>query len=278
MIERVSVLIPAHNEAAYISGCLGAVFASAPLPGGAEREVLVLANGCSDDTAARARAVPVPDGWTLRVIELPEGGKLKALNAGDAAARGEVLIYLDADVAVEPGLIAQIAAALDTAAPRYASGTPEVAPARSGITRAYRRLWVRLPFVTEGVPGFGVFAVTRAGRQRWGAWPDIIADDTFARLQFSPDERVQVPARYRWPLVEGFRNLVRVRRRQNAGVAEIAEKFPELLPNDDKRRVGGRRLLRLMAADPAGFFAYALVALAVKSALFASSSAWTRGR
>lgn len=33
MSPRVSVLIPAHNEAGYIAACLEAVFASEPLPG-----------------------------------------------------------------------------------------------------------------------------------------------------------------------------------------------------------------------------------------------------
>ncbi|WP_264212658.1 glycosyltransferase family 2 protein [Leisingera thetidis] len=278
MTPRVSVLIPAHNEARYIAECLRAVFASAPLPAGVTAEVLVLANGCSDGTASLARASEPPPGWPLRVLEQPEGGKLRALTAGDAAARGEILIYLDADVRVSPALIPQLAEALAGKAPRYASGRPQVAPARSAVTRAYARLWMRLPFFTRGVPGFGVFAMNRAGRQRWGSWPDIIADDTFARLNFTPEERVQVAAEYSWPMVEGARNLVRVRRRQNAGVAEVAAKFPQLLRNDDKLPPAKRTVLSLLLADPAGFLAYALVALAVKSPLFASRSRWTRGR
>jgi len=276
--QRISVLIPAHNEAGYIGDCLAAVFASEPLPEGVTAEVLVLANGCSDETAALARAFELPAGWALQVLELPEGGKLGALNAGDAAAAGGILIYLDADVLVSRGLIPQLAAALADGTPRYASGCPEVAPARSAVTRAYARLWTRLPFFTCGVPGFGVFAMTRAGRQRWGIWPDIIADDTFARLSFAPGERVQVAAGYSWPMVEGFRNLVRVRRRQNEGVAEVAAKYPQLLANDDKLPPGKGALLQLLLADPPGFLIYTLVAMAVKTPLFASQTRWTRGR
>ncbi|KIC14090.1 glycosyltransferase family 2 protein [Leisingera sp. ANG-Vp] len=278
MKPRVSVLVPAHNEAALIRKCLAAVFASDPLPAGMTAEVLVLANGCTDSTAALARAVEAPAGWTLEVLELPDGGKLGALNAGDAAACGDILIYLDADVAVSPALIPQLAAALADGAPRYAGGRPAVAPARSAVTRAYARLWVRLPFFNCVAPGFGVFAMTRAGRARWGNWPDIISDDTFARLSFAPEERTQVPAGYSWPMVEGFRNLVRVRRRQNAGVAEVAAWFPELLANGGREPQGALSPLRLMLTDPAGFLIYALVALAVKTPLFASRTRWTRGR
>jgi glycosyltransferase involved in cell wall biosynthesis len=282
----VSVLIPAHNEAAYIGSCLDAVFTSDPLPGDAEGEVLVLANGCSDETAAQARAVQPPEGWKLKVLEQAEGSKLGALNVGDAAARGDVLVYLDADVTVSPQLIPQLTAALtagpSTAAnrcvPRYASGSPQVPRAQSAITRAYARIWTQLPFFTNGVPGFGIFAMSRAGRQRWEDWPDIIADDIFARLNFAPTERIRVPATYNWPMVEGLRNLVRVRRRQNAGVAEIGQRHPNLAKNEDKPRPAKADLLRLMATDPAGFVVYALVAAAVKTPLFASSKRWTRGR
>ncbi|WP_424979912.1 glycosyltransferase family 2 protein [Leisingera sp. S232] len=278
MTPRISVLIPAHNEAAYITGCLRSVFSSGPLPVGMAAEVLVLANGCTDDTAALARRERAPDGWHLHVLELPQGGKLKALNAGDAAARGDILIYLDADVQVSSELIPLIAAALDHETPCYASGRPQIAPARSGLTRAYARLWRQLPFFTSPAPGFGFFAMNRAGRQRWGDWPDIIADDIFARLHFRPAERVQVPAAYSWPMVEGFRNLVKVRRRQNAGVTEVAKKHPDLMQNADTPRTGAGMAVRLLLRDPTGFAAYGAVALAVKTPLFASRTRWTRGR
>jgi glycosyltransferase involved in cell wall biosynthesis len=45
----LSVILPASNEEAYIGACLTALFASDPVPGGAE--VVVVANGCRDATA-----------------------------------------------------------------------------------------------------------------------------------------------------------------------------------------------------------------------------------
>lgn len=274
---QISVLIPAHNEAEYIADCLAAVFAS-DLPAQVQGEILVLANGCTDGTARITTAQTPPPQWQLKVLDLPEGNKLKALTAGDATAQGAALIYLDADVLVTPPLIGQIAAALDQAAPCYASGTPQLTPAQSPVTRAYGRFWMRLPFVRNGTPGFGLFAMNRAGRARWQDWPDIIADDYFARLSFAPQERKKLPATYSWPMVEGFRNLTRVRRRQNAGVNELAEKYPQLLRNDDKPDLPPLQLLHLLLRDPIGFVTYALVSLAVKSPLFRSKQRWTRGR
>lgn len=282
----LSVIVPANDEADYIGECLGALLRSAePVfrgpQGGAAVEIVVVANGCTDDTAARARAfAPQAEarGWRLVVIEVARGGKLNALNVGDAAASGDKRVYVDADIRVSPGLLAQLAAALDLPGPTYASGRPTLVRARTWVSRAYTRFWGRVPFNTTGVPGFGVFAVNAAGRARWDAFPEIISDDTFVRLQFAPGERIGVPATYEFPLPEGFAPLVRVRRRQNRGVAEVARDFPWLLSNDDKPRFGPAGVVRAALADPSGFCVYVAVALAARLRAGRQAGVWARGR
>ena len=275
----LTVILPAHDEAAYLPACLTALFGSDVA--GCTPRLIVVANGCTDETAALARAAaPQAEqtGWGLDVIETPVGGKLNALNLGETAAGPGARVYLDADVVVSPGLIGALARALADPAPRYASGTPRLAPPRSALTRAYGRFWLTLPFVTDGVPGFGVFAMNEAGRARWGDWPDIIADDAFARLNFAPQEQVLLPETYSWPLVEGGATLVRVRRRQNAGVAELRHRFPELMANDRVPAPGFRGILRRALGDPLGFVAYAGVQLAVRTPLWRDAASWARGR
>jgi glycosyltransferase involved in cell wall biosynthesis len=242
-------------------------------------EVVVAANGCRDDTADRARArAPAfaAKGWRLIVLDIPEGGKPGALNRADAAASGDLRAYLDADVICAPDLMRQLTEALAGEAPRYASGRLEVAPARSWTTRRYAEIWRRLPFMRDGVPGAGLFAVNAAGRARWGDFPAIISDDTFVRVHFAPEERVRVDASYRWPMVEGWRNLVRVRRRQNVGVAEVAAGWPELMANEGKARLGARGALRLLRAAPVGVLVYGAVNLATR--LDSGAPRWARGR
>ena len=276
--EGVSVLIPAHNEADWLPACLDALCAADPVAGPVE--VIVVANGCTDDTAELARRkAPAFEarGWALRVLELAQGSKLGALNAGEAAARGAVLVYLDADVLVSPPLLAQLAEALAEDAPRYASGMPQVTTSGDWVTRHYTRFWQTTGFMTHGVPGFGVFAMNRTGRARWGEWPDIISDDTFARLNFRPEERIAVPAPYAWPMIEGFAPLVRVRRRQDIGVAEVEQLFPDLMRNDDahdQMRPFWRRAL----ADPLGALVFVAVRLTICAPVFRSANRWVRGR
>ena len=273
----LSVIIPASNEEGYIGPCLSALFASGPVPGGAE--AIVVANGCRDRTADVARgmaAQAAAAGWGFRVIDRAEGGKPVALDAGDAAALGDLRAYLDADVIVSPPVMAQLAEVLARPEPRYASGTAVIPPARSWVTRAYARFWHSLPFAQSVAPGYGLFAVNAAGRARWAQFPAIISDDTFVRLQFLPGERVQVAASYRWPMIEGFAALVRVRRRQDAGVAEIAGRWPELMGREAKARLGLGGLLARALRAPVGFAVYVAVSLAVRAKR--GSGAWVRGR
>jgi glycosyltransferase involved in cell wall biosynthesis len=278
MSVACSILIPAHNEAAYIGLCLEALLASDAAA--AAIEVIVMANGCTDDTAARAQTYHArfaAKGWPLTVLDLPQGGKMAALNSGDQRAQHGARIYVDADVVVSKPLIAQLAAVLDGEGPRYASGGPVVRAAGSAFTRIYARFWASLPFVTHGVPGFGVFAVNAAARARWGEFPDIISDDTFVRLSFTPQERHRVPATYEWPMIEGAGPLIRVRRRQDIGVAEVKSLFPSLWDNHDPVPADAPPFWRRALRDPLGFAAFAVVGLAVRLP-HRKQERWARGR
>ena len=275
MAGKVNIIIPASNESALIGACLAALLASRGVP---RARVIVVANGCQDDTAAVARGFAEraeKRGWELLVETLERGHKPGALNAGDALASEGARVYLDADVVVSPDLLKQIFDILDKETPLYASGIVQIPQPASLVSRAYARIYRQVPFMTQGVPGCGLFAVNPAGRMRWGVFPDIIADDTFVRLSFSPSERVSVSATYEWPVVEGWTALLRVRRRQNAGVHEISAKFPSLAANDDKPVLGSIQMLKMALRDPFGFAVYGAIGLLARGA---RDTGWSRGR
>ncbi len=273
----MNVIIAARNEEDYISACLEALLKQSDV--GAAVEVILAANACTDRTAEVARALQ-PDfrqkGWALSIVDVPEPGKVNALNRADGMAQGDMLVFLDADVRCDADLLVQLRAVLATDMPLYATGRLQVAPAKTWFTRQYARFWVELPFVKGGAVGAGLFAVNRAGRGRWKAFPDIISDDTFVRLQFAPGERVEVPARYHWPMVEGFSRLVRVRRRQDDGVREIHRLYPQIVGREAKAKLSRSDLIGLMFRMPVSFAVYALVHLSVR--LRRSRGDWARGR
>lgn len=272
----LQLVIPAHNEAGWIKDCLLAVLAQ-DWPG--PLHAVVIANGCQDDTATKAHSLAqsfAAKNWRLQVEDLPQGGKINALNHADRLLASGLRIYLDADIQMGPGLLAGLAQALSGDEPRYAGGRLVVAPSQSTLSHHYARFWQKLPFVSQGVTGAGLFAVNPAGRARWNDFPDIISDDTFVRLQFAPHERQLVNIAYSWPIAQGFTNLVRVRRRQNDGVRQIARDFPDLLRNQGHDRPSRGEMLKLALRDPSGFAAYAAIALAVN--LGRNQQGWARGR
>ena len=179
---RMSVVIPAHDEEAVIERALRGVLA-----GSAGRfEVVVVANGCQDATADRARAVD-PE---IQVIEIAEASKIAALNAGDAAAVLFPRAYVDADVEVDAGTLLALAAVLDSGLALVAS--PEVELDLTGANRwvrAYYSVWQQSAFRQTGHIGSGIYALSEEGRHRFGDFPPVIGDDRFVQGLFLPSER-----------------------------------------------------------------------------------------
>ncbi len=273
----ISVIIAARDEGRYIGDCLCSLLAQDDTAGVVE--IIVSANACQDDTVTVALGyndAMAQRGWNLTVLELSEAGKPVALNAADAVARGANRLYLDADVTCAPDLLGHLCRGLDTERPTFATGQIRVASARSWVTRRYAEVWLRLPFVRGGAVGAGLFAVNKSGRARWAEFPEIISDDTFVRLHFAPTERIEVAATYSWPMVEGLFALVRVRRRQDAGVLQVYASYPDLKRHEAKPSMGFGGFARLALDHPVSVFVYLFVHLAVR--LGPSSLAWTRGR
>ncbi|MCI4355949.1 MAG: glycosyltransferase family 2 protein [Thermoplasmata archaeon] len=96
----VSIIIPAYNEAPTIAETLARVdAAAAEYPGSVE--VIVGNDGSSDRTSEVARvAMQVFRHSTGRCLDLAHGGKSSALNGALLAAKGEVVLRIDADTPV----------------------------------------------------------------------------------------------------------------------------------------------------------------------------------
>jgi glycosyltransferase involved in cell wall biosynthesis len=88
----VSVIIPAHNEERYLGETLEALNRQ----NYGWFEVIVVANGCTDGTAELAR------GNCQRLIVLSQKSLGVARNLGARMARGDLLVFLDADTLLEP--------------------------------------------------------------------------------------------------------------------------------------------------------------------------------
>lgn len=87
--RRVSIVIPAYNEEHHLRACLDAIAAQTVKP----LEVIVVDNNSGDRTAAIAAEYPF-----VRLVTVPQQGRVFARNAGFDAARGDILGRIDADI------------------------------------------------------------------------------------------------------------------------------------------------------------------------------------
>ena len=229
----LSIIIPAHNEETVIARGLRAILTGAKPD---ELEVIVACNGCTDSTAAIARAFGPP----VHVIEIPQASKIAALNAADQLATAFPRFYLDADVVLNLVSIRTMATVLDQGRIFFASPTLRVDMSNtSWLVRAYYRVWTRLPYnCIGGQVGTGVYALSQSGRARFDHFPDVINDDGFVRFHFLPHERVSVQAAISHvypPRTLGA--LIRAKTRVRIGYELLRRRYPNLMSGD--RRAAG---------------------------------------
>ncbi|WP_252258968.1 glycosyltransferase [Erythrobacter aurantius] len=223
-----TLIIPAHNEAAVIERCLKTALAEAPDDGSVE--VIVAANGCSDDTVSLAKmAAP-----QATVLDLPTGSKTKAINAANAIASRFPRIYLDADI--ECSYRSLLAMAVVLTEPDVMTASPKIRLELGHCNRwikAYYAAWLKQPFAKSGKGGAGCYGLSQTALESIGEFPPIIGDDIWIHTRF-PDEQkrlVQSDALGRevFSIVRPPKTLwqqVKVEARRIEGNADVKRDYP----------------------------------------------------
>ncbi|MEP5936789.1 MAG: glycosyltransferase [Erythrobacter sp.] len=185
--DRFSVIVPAHNEEAVIARCLRSIYADAPI--GSEPEVIVAANGCSDQTVARARdAAP-----NAIILELEPPSKVLAINEANLVANHFPRLVMDADVEASFASLSATADVLRSGGVMAASPQMELNLADcSAAVRSYYKVWQSLPYASDGLIGGGVYGLSRKGMDRVAPLPNVIGDDLYVRTRFARTERANI--------------------------------------------------------------------------------------
>jgi rSAM/selenodomain-associated transferase 2 len=156
---QLSVVIPALNEAAYIADTLQQLQALRARG----HEVILVDGGSEDDTLQRAAAL------VDRCLTAP-AGRARQMNAGAAAASGDILWFVHADTRVAP---ASAQAILATCGKADCWGHCDVRlSGRQPLLRLVERLMNLRSRVTGIATGDQAMFVTRAWFDRVGGFPE----------------------------------------------------------------------------------------------------------
>lgn len=133
----VSVILAVHNERRHIGACLRSLEAQTWHP----LELLVADDGSTDGTPEHVAAL----GTRALLIRGPHRGKARTLNDAALQARGEVLLFLDADMTFAPDYVERmVRPILEHGAPGTAHGTEHVANPEN--------VWARCWQLRAGLP------------------------------------------------------------------------------------------------------------------------------
>jgi dolichyl-phosphate beta-glucosyltransferase len=187
----VSLVVPCFDEGARIDACLDALLAWADARPHLRVECVVVDDGSTDGTRARAEARAAADPRVRLVEAAKNGGKGAALRLGVASAEGDVVVFLDADLAAPVETVDRMLPALQdgvdvVVGSRVAPGAEVLRPEgrlRRVLGRGYlwlARRWLGLGVsdVTCGLKGFRrgsgqrLFAATRSSR--WGIDAEVL--------------------------------------------------------------------------------------------------------
>jgi glycosyltransferase involved in cell wall biosynthesis len=122
IVERewpsISVVIPTHDRRDRLGDVLAGLAAQTfPFD---KLDAVVVADGCSDDSAELARTTELP--FPVSVVETDHAGVAVARNLGVENATAPVVLFLDDDTVPEPGCLAPHAAAHAASADRAVLG------------------------------------------------------------------------------------------------------------------------------------------------------------
>ena len=233
--RTVSILLPVHNGDRWLADKLGSIrqlnYPQELL------DVIVISSASLDDTVKIANEHVRPG---LRVIEVEQPGKAKALNAGLAMARGEILFFTDVRQSLAPDSLRALVEHFGDPEVGVVSGELMIREGNSyeeasvGLYWKYEKVIRSAQSRIDSVPG-ATGAIYAMRRRLAHALPDgVLLDDVYLpvlayfqgyRISWEPGAKAfDYPASLKTEFWRKVRTL--------AGVYQIIGIFPRLLvPN-----------------------------------------------
>ena len=142
MKTHISVIIPAHNEEKYIRRCIHSIKKADERFKG-NTEIIVVCNRCTDKTAK------IAEENGARVLFNEDRCIAKVRNAGIEAAKGKIIVTIDADNRMTPGTLNEIYRLLKSG--RYIGGGAPIRFERYSFPLWCNDILCRVSFMITGL-------------------------------------------------------------------------------------------------------------------------------
>ncbi|MBQ6165672.1 MAG: glycosyltransferase family 2 protein [Clostridia bacterium] len=242
----VTAVIPAYNEEKTIADTVRSVLRSDYK----KLDVIVVDDGSSDRTLEILHTEFSSDG-RVTVLTQKNAGKSTALNNGIAAAKGELLLLLDADTDIAPDAVSLLAAHFDDPRTAAVSGNTRVGNVVSLITMFQRVEYIRdFNLIKNGMARFNAMAVVPGALGMWrssavrecgGFSTDTLGEDrdlTMALLKKGYKVGFEPAAFSETEAPHNLRNFMRQRFRWTYATLQCIRKYLSCAFNPAKKGLG----------------------------------------
>jgi glycosyltransferase involved in cell wall biosynthesis len=195
----VTAVMPAYNCAKFIGGAIESILAQSYAP----VEIVVVDDGSTDGTREVVRRF----GGEVRLLERGHGGPAAARNTGIAAARGELIAFLDADDLWKPRKLILQVPLFDNPAVGLVYGNFDYIDEQGGLIRTRLGRWYRgkifQQIMKHGLAWTGTVMVRRSVFEHIGGFDESmpVAEDWDMWLRVSAfyevDYEIQTLSSYR---------------------------------------------------------------------------------
>ena len=241
----VSVLIPAHREGETIGRTLEALL-QVDYP---SYEVIVVNDGSTDHTADAVRRY-LHTGVVRLLDKTVNEGKAMGLNDAIPLCRGEIVVVLDADIVVTPGVLRALVPHFESPRVGAVTGNPRVANRGSllrnlqtlefasivSVQRRAQRIWGRVLTVSGAIAAFRKTALVDVGLFS----PDMATEDidmTWKLQRRFWDVRYEASAVVWMEVPPTLGELWKQRRRWARGLAQVLAKHGRVAVSWRSRRL-----------------------------------------
>lgn len=153
---KISVVIPARNRAEVLAKCLGALAMSQPQP----FEIIVVDDASTDGTSTVARQ------HGARVIRLESNHNANfCRNRGAGEAHGDILMFLDSDVVVQPATLQAVVGSFVNEHTDAVVGLYTTHHRYKTLASQYKNLWIRYSYLHSDPSVDWIFGAVSAIRR-----------------------------------------------------------------------------------------------------------------